>query len=698
MAVVCAMTGGMVQAESANGSVNYEYTNYNAETGRSDVEMTITGPVEGYKPCYVAGTVGALKNPNGEVSVTAPAESGITETNRPLWVENATVNMEGGSLCYLTAGASSDGAVYGDRTVNMSGGCVNFLFGSDLILSDTKPSEGYFASNPDQKPMVSSGNVTINVSGGTVTHSLGAGVNFSGPSPLNTYIEENGGISAFAVKGDATINISGTAVIGGGSMDEFNAAGGRYASVDGKLTVNVSGGSVNSDLFCGARGAITNSDGSIDRSYVGSAEVNITGGEINADVYGGNSYSGSGGGAGYTKGNVVVNVSGGVVDGNVYGGGDRDEVQGNTKVVLSGGEITGNVYGAGHKNKVGKDTEILIKGDVNVGGNLYGGGTDGATVQGARKLTVEAESNLNTVGDFSLINVKKDTTIAKIENAAEGTTLRNGAVLTVNSDLTVSSYATNASQTEQSKLIVNGDFTVNGKNSSDKVHMAAYGLPQSVVVSGKTTIDTASSSTFSNKAILDTASLDIQSSVTLNGKAQIVAEDISVSASLSLTDAAISSHEGKEPAMLTVLEDGQLTLNANAKIQDLTLDGGKVTVSGKVTAGSITLNEGMLTFDARNNKETVINMGGSLTLSGDVSIVLLVSDLDAVLGKEFVLFEGVDTLDSTTLSVTMTDGTSSAELEYAYDNGKVTTALPEPTTATLSLLALAALAARRRRK
>lgn len=686
-------------ADSASGAINIDYSNYNAETERYDATMTITGPTSDYKPGYTAGIVGAISGLKGDFTVTAPEGSGITTDTRPTWVENSVVNMQGGSLCYLTGGANSDGIVYGDRTINMSGGRVNFLFGSDLILSDTKPEGGYFTSNPDGKPHVSGGNVSINISGGEVTHNLGVGVNFSGPSPLGEYIEANGGISAFAVKGDASITISGDAVIGGASMDEFNAAGGRYASVDGKLTVNIEGGTLNSDLYSGARGAITNADGSIDRSYVGSAEVNISGGQVNADVYGGNSYSGSGGGAGYTKGNVAINISGGTIAGDVYGGGDRDEINGGTKIVLSGGEVTGNVYGAGNKNTVKGSTEIVITGDgTKVDGALYGGGKDGAVVDGDRKLIIETESQLGTVGDFSLINVKKDTTIDKIENAADGTTLRTGAVLTVNSDLTIGSFATNVGQTDEAKLKVNGNLTVNGKQFGDSVNMVAYGQKQSIEVTGKTTIDTAGTSTISNKSQLKTGSLDIHSGLTLNN-ATIVADEVSVDAAFTiLGGASVTSAEAEAPCLMTVNEAGSVTLSDKALIESMALNGGKVTVNGGATTGSLTLSEGVLTFDARLQDAFVDMNGADLTVADGVSIVLLVKDLDAVLDKEIVLFREIGTLDFAQTTITISDGTSSADLAYTVANGNVSITLPEPSTATLSLLALAALAARRRRK
>ena len=476
VALLAAMTTGVLHAEDTP-SINISYSEYNAENQRYNATMTITGPLggysaNGYTPCYTAGITGAVSSVHKDAlyTVTAPEDSGISVDNRPLFVQDATINMSGASLCYLTAGANSNGGVYGAKTINISNGYVNFLFGGDLILSDTKPADGYYAANPDNKPIKSTGPVTINISGGVITHSLGVGVNFSGPSPLNTYIEEHGGVSAFAIGGDATINISGDSVIGGSSMDEFNAAGGRYASVDGKLTVNISGGTINSDLFCGARGAVTNADGSIDRAYVGSAEVNISGGTINADVYGGNSYSGSGGGAGYTKGDTRVTVSGGIINGDVYGGGDRDEIKGSTHVELSGGTITGDVYagGSGRTNGVssiiGGNTTVTLSGSsLNVGGTIYGGGKENCTIAGTQTLNIGTEQTAFTgsikVADFSdIVMVNGSATITQLTAHQNGTALMlgNGTTMTIEGDFAATTITYNGGS-----LVHTGELSAN---------------------------------------------------------------------------------------------------------------------------------------------------------------------------------------------------------------------------------------------
>ena len=174
--------------------------------------------------------------------------------------------------------------------------------------------------------------------------------------------------------------------------------------------------------------------------------------------------------------------------------------------------------------------------------------------------------------------------------------------------------------------------------------------------------------------------------------------------SFSLEEAAITSDITMTSGTLQFLGDsqtGDLTLNGGAIYfgEDLTAAAvGLASNDGvtTVTTGALTLNSGTI-FIADNY---VINLGNEdLILSDNVAITMNVASLDNIEGVELFKTTGnVAGLDK--LSVTLVDSTGATmETSASYSNGSVVTALiPEPTTATLSLLALAGLAARRRRK
>ncbi len=145
-----------------------------------------------------------------------------------------------------------------------------------------------------------------------------------------------------------------------------------------------------------------------------------------------------------------------------------------------------------------------------------------------------------------------------------------------------------------------------------------------------------------------------------------------------------------------VLESGTLSLAEAALTEtSITMNGGSLNILNNVEVGALTLNDGTLNFSG----DYVIDLGNEDLILGDnVAITLNVDSLDNIEG--ITLFKNtsnVSGLDE--LTVTFVDATGAEkEAAVSFSNGSVVTGtIPEPTTATLSLLALAGLAARRRR-
>ncbi|MDO4751313.1 MAG: PEP-CTERM sorting domain-containing protein [Akkermansia sp.] len=157
-----------------------------------------------------------------------------------------------------------------------------------------------------------------------------------------------------------------------------------------------------------------------------------------------------------------------------------------------------------------------------------------------------------------------------------------------------------------------------------------------------------------------------------------------------------------------VMTGGQLTAKDGAVFSDITALGGTINVDGSITMGVLTLGE-------------VEN-----TASGEVAVMTLATAAEADKAVKLVLSQGasinaseVAGLDNADIIITIADyqdgdvlNTGHQYIVGAAADTKVTVVnakgetfnnvsiatVPEPTTATLSLLALAALAARRRRK
>ncbi len=180
---------------------------------------------------------------------------------------------------------------------------------------------------------------------------------------------------------------------------------------------------------------------------------------------------------------------------------------------------------------------------------------------------------------------------------------------------------------------------------------------------------------------------------------------------------------------LTVAEDAELSTNS------ITLNGGKLVNSGSIES-TINMTGGTLVAEAGSAIAGINATGGDIQVDGDFSMTgdlvlggdaeLIFADVDSSIDlgnydlvlnggsialtladadiANVVLFTGAKEGSYSGYEVTLLDaeGNSSGTAVMKYNaNGDITlgtAAVPEPTTATLSLLALAALATRRRRR
>ena len=224
-----------------------------------------------------------------------------------------------------------------------------------------------------------------------------------------------------------------------------------------------------------------------------------------------------------------------------------------------------------------------------------------------------------------------------------------------------------------------GETTLN--NTLDNVRLVNGG-------SGELTVDGAITGTFSVEA----ANGDI---TFLNRGAGITMQELTLAAGQTI--GVYSGSEISEDAETDVIVTSLLTAGKDAKlIANLTLgEGAKLDLSGTDAMG--------------------LTLGSSLTLNPSMSLSQEDMDLIAKMSRQdtYTLFSGVDALtladsDSTTWKEPMSvdaknwfTGFEPMQYYICYDGSNVgirCVPLPEPATSTLSLLALCALAARRRRK
>ena len=332
---------------------------------------------------------------------------------------------------------------------------------------------------------------------------------------------------------------------------------------------------------------------------------------------------------------VNLTINNGTVNGSVIGGSKTANGKvGTAAIVINGGTITGNINAGGDAGSIG-DTSVTIKGGV-INGNIVKGS---ATRTAGAQTTVTVEGNKAKIGTNNNGSITADTVTFR--------------------DVTASSYS-------------DGFDKYSGTVKADKL-------------------------TLDNVNVDVLATLDVKAIEMVNGS----------STSVILGDTA---------TLATLTLDSDTVFGAFKAAEARTADtASETTISvGTLTAGTGATLNANLKFSSSStlNLAGSLAMGSSVELASGMTLGLSAEMLEKLYsGVSLELFTGVDslTLDGKTITAGTTlpadDIFSGLSADYTYEmgfNGGVVslsaTMVPEPTTATLSLLALAALAARRRRR
>lgn len=550
-------------------------------------------------------------NMYGTGQYVKPGHVGAAKTGEYI-TEDVYITVDGAEgIAYLMGSSLEGGDVVGNKYITVKSGSVGTIYG--LIHNpsrhdgqeSTKLKEGqYEKGNTEYFSKKNDSTVYISVEGGKVNSILGG---HNGSSDIKAEIKTMTEEELIAIQndtdksaiwahgGDIYISISGGTVGGVQCVDDdkkpifdetgapvyedaIRGAGGSYNSVDGKVSISISGtAEVTGDVYAGARNKY---------AYVGSTAVSISGGTINGNVFGGSSYDSDLNGTDYAnvvKGNADVTLSGGTVTRNVYAAGDRDKVNGNTTVTIAG---TG----------------------TQVGGTIYGGGIE-AEVLGTRTLTVDSSytgTQAYKVADFTNIAVNADATLAEMTAAEEGTdiSIAEGKTLKLTGDKTYT--AGNAT---------GGTIYVDGANF--ELSSADSKLTSDVVLDKHASLDLNGAAvnntiwvygcsikgaeSFSGHLIVDGGELELTEPTS--------ADKVTVTNGGSVTGGSLTANKVE----LIGTNDGATQPDVNTDLK--VADNGVITLSGGA----------------------VLNVEGSLTLGTDVNIVV---DGNYEVGTEIIKVSG----------------------------------------------------------
>lgn len=294
------------------------------------------------------------------------------------------------------------------------------------------------------------------------------------------------------------------------------------------------------------------------------------------------------------------------------------------------------------------------------------------------------------------------------------------ATLKVNSGLVLNYASVEGLSSSNAATIIASEITTNGKVTFEYANVQA--LEGDVTVSGKLYDDgfLASSSITNSNLIADKGSVNFNGYITMDGGSISAAEGVNITNStVNINGLSAQTVNINEKGVLNIGNDGsELSIDDACRVEL-----GEIVVGADATLG---INGAVLVLGEESS--ITLAEGATLTAFDNVSFEFIV-DADSITGNgvvyTFDIFEGIGNLTdggslaiiegfeqavaAGEIAITLNGMTAEGELvdldagfaDVSFTDStlsiSVAGSVPEPTTATLSLLALAALAARRRR-
>lgn len=360
-----------------------------------------------------------------------------------------------------------------------------------------------------------------------------------------------------------------------------------------------------------------------------------------------------------------------------YGGGCAEAFH----VYVNGGAVQGDIVGGAVHGSGTVEAVKLVVNNGTVQGSLLGGSKTAGTVNEA-SITINGGSISGDIVAGGKAGTIGNTAVVINGGKIEGNITKGSATRSEGARATVTVVGNKAG--------IGGNITADDvtlRNVSESGYADGFDRYAGIITAEKLTLD--------NVQVDLRATLSVSAIELINGS--------TTSAGLG-TNCVLNTLSLGRGSTFSAYKDAATPTAASAHESTLTLAtlqaGAGATLNANIafTADSALILEGSLTMGS----DVALTTGMSLTLSES-----MLADLYGY--KAVTLFTGVDNLTLDT--VTMADGEalnangvfSNLDTRYdynlAYVGGMVSlAAIPEPATSTLSLLSLAALAARRRRK
>ena len=602
----------------------------------------------------------------------------------------------------VTLGRNASGVeIVGTNAVNMSiGANTTILGGPDNKITN----EGIHVMQGGTWDIAANKTLTLNASGKEITFHENVHVALSGAGTLS--LSSNMNLGSGSSIAFSTNKIGGTGKFDGSGTVELQAASGNH---NNKFADTWTG----TVLLTGDPGNGTNIDA------LGTANSLVE-------------FKGASGGYSnqWSNGTVYHNVRFTDVDGTAWAWGAF--ASGGTQAITFAGKIDGDGHIVTNFDAEGRAEGFTFSGDVSewTGGiKQTSAGRHTVTFKG-NATTVKAELIKHSGGNIYLVvDNTKDTTFSAAQTVTD-VTVQGGGKATFgavtasemkvkdDSTLVLTDTSYNAEIKGYSGYI--GTVEVKGQTADTtikSIYQDANNNTDGVI---KLVLDNGHTTSITNWATVQSVTLKNNSSVTFNyhkvgtltvesGSSNVfsgagigtdethhVLNNVEVKDSASLTFGAANT----KVSTITLGDDSSITVG-DGNNHNFSLTTTELTVNGDANINAnLVMNSGTLTF-ADN---AVLTMGCDVTIGNTVTVVLTDAMVESIMnGNDVEIIAGVDKaylsqsltfIGSGELSSYVDEHEAVYSLKQVGDRIYIT---PEPATATLSLLALAGLCARRRR-
>lgn len=619
-----------------------------------------------------------------------------------------TTRSYGGDI-YVTANNSPFGTTTGYSFVGVGG---QVTLGGNLYIRSISTSGGYTV-----------GGTMTAIDSGTVNKDAYLGLDDNSTHSGAVYLA-NGG----TVQGTSTLEIAS------GTFNGTVAVGNSNANLGSGTNLIISGGTFGGTIVAGNTGAGTS-------TITGGTHTTISNGMFKTTVYGGSTNAGT-----TINNGVTVNITGGTFDSsrNVYALGSAGTVNGAVNLTIgNNAKFSGNnIISAGTDDSAtysGVTSSTVTLSGLTATGSLATNST--ITVDGGQQKSVLVMDKVNAtiqakLSNFTSMKVTNGSKVTLTQalnetlGGAKSVTIAGDSSLALESadgkawDLTVTTLdgAGSLSKTGEGKLTISGNSsTFNGNVNigagslevQNAMNAASLSGSGKLAKTGTGDMTVKDASGFKGNIEATGGTLQLEQVDLTGGKAT---QNVSVSggATVNLVD----MNQGTDGASIElsidggtfgVYADGQAVKDGN--VGDLTLAaGGKIVIgknSGTLEANLTTLEDSVLDFTAG----VELTMGCTLDVKDGTIVLLNADDFDGLKDgtlESVTLFNGIDNTTMAASNLIICRGAEegadrmTAQVDFQTDgegHGTLSVkGVPEPTTGTLSLLALAGLCARRRRK